>query len=127
LANQPGFLTRHMLLSFVENALWRAVGNPDTQCGKACRQPAFCAATPTDRLPACRSQDRLCGDREGVGDRMLTRTAMTGDGKDQSDIMGIDLLMFGDADRPGEAASTQPLAEGRRQAVACVSQHCAKP
>lgn len=27
---------------------------------------------------------------------------MPGDGKDQPDIMGIDLLMLGDADRPGE-------------------------
>lgn len=52
---------------------------------------------------------------------------MTGDGKDQFDIMGIDLLMLGDADRPDEATPTQPLAEDRRQAVACVSQHCAKP
>jgi len=42
---------------------------------------------------------------------MLARPSMARDGKDQSDIMGIDLLMLGNADGPGEAARTQALAK----------------
>jgi len=102
-------VTRHVLLSPVENTLRRTVGDPDAQCRKTCCQVTFFTMPTTDFFPACGSQHRLCGNRQDVGDRMLARTAMTSDGKDQSDIIGIDLLMLGDADHPGEVAATHSL------------------
>ena len=39
---------------------------------------------------------------------------------------GIDLLMTRDADRPGQAARRQPLAERRTEPVSCIGQHAAE-
>lgn len=54
---------------------------------------------------------------------MLARPTVAGNWKDQRDIMGIDLLMFGDADCPDKTTSTQALAECSRQAIPGVGKH----
>ncbi len=54
---------------------------------------------------------------------MLARPTVARNWKDQGDIMGIDLLMFRDADGPYEATGTQALAECSRQAVPGVGKH----
>ena len=58
---------------------------------------------------------------------MLTWPSKAGDWKDQCNIIGINLLMFGNADGPGETPRTQTLAKSGRQTIACVGKHSAKP
>ena len=48
-------------------------------------------------------------------------------GRDQLDVRAIDLLVARDADRPGQAALAQAVAEGGARAVAGVGQHDAEP
>src|SRR5262245_50622512 len=98
-----------MLLSLVEDALWAAICNPNAQGSKARGQSTFRAATPTDLLPGGRCKDRFGRCRQRIWDGMLAWPSMAGDGKDQRDIMGINLLMFGDSDGPGETPRTQAL------------------
>ena len=51
----------------------------------------------------------------------LARASTSCDRKDQSDVGGIDLLMFWNADRPGEFAGVQPLSEGGGKTVSSVA------
>jgi len=118
----------HPLASWTGNICARrliAIRQPARPLRPACA--AARAAVPANPPPACRCQHRFRSHRKSVGDRMLARTAMTGDEKDQSDIIAINLLMLENTYRPGEATSTQPLSKRSRQTVACVSQNYAEP
>ena len=52
----------------------------------------------------------------------FTRAAAGGDGEDKFDIARVNLLMAGNADRPGKAARTQCLTERRTHAIAGISE-----
>ncbi|MBB4277647.1 hypothetical protein GGE12_005456 [Rhizobium mongolense] len=52
---------------------------------------------------------------------------MANNRKDQCDIMGVNLLMLGNADGPGETPRTQTLAKRSRQTIAGIGKHGAKP
>ena len=52
----------------------------------------------------------------------FARPAGSGDGKDEFDAGQINLLMPGNADRPGKAARAQSLAKRRTHAIARVGE-----
>ena len=52
----------------------------------------------------------------------LARPAASGDGEDEFDVARVDLLMTGNADRPGQPACAQGLTELGAHAVPCVGE-----
>ena len=54
----------------------------------------------------------------------FVRAAAWGDGEDEFDVAWVDLLMTGDADRPGKPACAQRLTELAAHAVPCVGKDC---
>ena len=54
----------------------------------------------------------------------FARAAAWGDGEDEFDVAWVDLLMTGDADRPGKPACAQRLTELGAHAVPCVGKDC---
>ena len=54
----------------------------------------------------------------------FARSAASGDGEDEFDVARVDLLMAGNADRPGKPACAQRLTELGAHAVPCVGRDC---
>lgn len=121
LAHPPG----HAQADFGE-ALGRAVGNPNTDSGEACREAALGATPPTDRPPAGGLQHRLRSDRLRIRDMPLARAAASGNGEDHRHVGGIDLLLERDADGPSKAARGQRLSERGAQAISGIGKDAAE-
>src|SRR6516162_4934656 len=108
LAHQPGFGAGHMLHAFVMDSLRRSVGDPHANGGEGSGHRSLGSFSPTDATPFRLRQHLFRRHGELVRDLSLARASTSCDRKDQSDVGGIDLLMFWNADRPGELARVQP-------------------
>lgn len=115
-----------MFRAHVVDALRRAIGQADPQRCKAGSQPALGAPAPAQCLPV--GVREHCFDRpaELVGEAVLARASVSGDGEDHLEIDGIDLLLGWDAHCSPEISLSQGLAEGRAPAIARVRQDAAE-
>lgn len=128
LADGPNLLAGQMLgahVAHVADALWRTVGEPDTDSSEVRGKAAFRAAPPADRPPLGCLQHRLCGDRLDIGNMPLAGTTTTGDWEDHRHFGRIDFLLEWYADRLGEAPLAQTLPERGGEAIAGIGKHAA--
>ncbi len=110
-ADEPDFVARHAWHAIIKPAVLMTVCDANAaNCEGAC-QPALCAPPPIDPSPFLVSQHRLSGDGRLIRDAGLARPSGLGDGKDQSDVGGIDILAPRQPDRPLETALAQSLTE----------------
>ena len=66
---------------------------------------------PSEHAPFRLGEHVLSAEGEDIGHMPFARAATWGDGEDEFDVAWVDLLMTGDADRPGKPACAQRLTE----------------
>src|SRR5262245_44413487 len=102
-----------MLLALVLDPLQRSIGGAYAHPGEAGFELTFRGGTPGDVLPLGTGQHVLGRYRQNIRNRALTPAPAPGDWPDQLHADRVDLEVTGDAERPGQVATRQLLAERR--------------
>src|SRR5262245_36285022 len=119
--DEPSFVSGQMLLALVPDPLRWSVGDPHADSSKTSLELSFRTGAPTDRVPFGIGQ-HVCGRyRQSVWNVALTRAAARGNRPNHLHIGGVDLEVTRNADRPGEFAGRQPLAEWHAHSVTSIS------
>ena len=125
-ANEPDLLARHALHTIIEHPVLMAIGNADTAGREETCQPTFCAPPPADLLPFPSRQHRFSRERGLIRDVVFARLSCLGDGEDQGNVGGIDVLAPRQSHRPQQTALAQSLAERPAGALSRVGKHAAE-
>lgn len=104
LANQPSFLSRHVLGSSGADPLGSSVGDAHAHNSKACAQASLRSLAPTDLTPLHVFKHGVCSARLGVWHVLNPRSPASLHREDQVHIGQADLLVPRDADGPAKAA-----------------------
>src|SRR6516164_9364809 len=105
LANEPSFVAREMLLTFIPYPLRRAVGGADTESSKSRFQATFRPAAPTHGFPFGAGQHLFCRNRQDIWYVVLSwLPADFGNRPNELHINRIHLEVPRDADSPGQSA-----------------------
>src|SRR5205823_1885140 len=126
LANEPDFVARHALHAIIGHSVLVAVSDTNATGGKETCQTPLRAAPPVDPSPLLAGQGRFGGDRRLIRNAVFARSAGLGGRKDQSDVGGIDILAFRQANRPLETALAQSLTERPAGPVTGISENAAE-
>lgn len=99
-------------------AFWTA--QPYQRAAKHAINRPFTAATPAERLPCRGPNDRIGYFRQRIGGRIIAWSSMDSNRKAPCDIIGINLLMFGNPDSPERqratiTSETPPIGRSLRQ------------
>ena len=124
LADEPDLFAGHMLHALVADPLRRPVGDAHADGGEAGLQGSLGFPAPGERAPFRLGEHVFSADGEDIGEMPFARPAAWGDGENEFDVAWVDLLMTGDADRPGKPACAQRLTELGAHAVPCVGEDC---
>lgn len=127
LANQPSFLSRHVLGSSGADPLGSSVGDAHAHNSKACAQASLRSLAPTDLTPLHVFKHGVCSARLGVWHVLNPRSPASRHREDQVHIGQADLLVPRDADGPAKAALAQCLPERSRQPITSVWQFAFLP
>jgi hypothetical protein len=113
-ADPPNLLvTRNGLHTAICHAMPVAIGDTDTGCGELAIQTAFGPSPPADLPPFLVPRHLFGGNGNAIGEVIFAAPTAPGLGKDQADICRIDVLAPRQADRPGEAARSEPGEKAR--------------
>src|SRR5260221_6842366 len=91
-AQDPHFIARHTLDTFIEHAVLWAVRDADAPCSEEACQRAFRAPAPTDLPPLFADQHRLGRNWRHIRDMVFARLTGFLRRKDHGDIARIDFL-----------------------------------
>src|SRR5665213_151962 len=125
-AQNPHFIARHTLDTFIEHAVLGAVRDADAPCSEEACQRAFRAPAPTDLLPFFADQHHLSRNWGHIRDMVFARLTGFLRRKDHGDIGRIDFLAPRHTNCPQEATFAQSKTERCARSVSCVRQHTAE-
>lgn len=120
LTDEPDLVARHALHAIIKYAVLVAVRHADTAGREEACQPPLCAPPPVDLSPFLVGQQRFGRDRNLIRNVLFARPSGLGEGKDQSDVGGIDVLPARQSHRPLETALAKSLTERPAGAISRV-------